>query len=79
MKYALSEASIMERKTYDCQCILIHEDPTGPYEVTLSGGGDVLRLECPPHLLGKFILGERYVLTLALQMVERGCSPRSKS
>jgi hypothetical protein len=55
------------------ECVHIHEDGGGPHVVTLKGGGDVLRLECPPHEFGKFELGEFYVLELRKRERRQDC------
>lgn len=50
--------------TQEYECVEVHEEGYPHYYAVLRGGGDEVRLACPPHEFGKFVLGERYRLTV---------------
>lgn len=52
----------MSEKTYEC--VGIFDDPGGPYVVAFKGGGDYVRVECPPHHFFEFEIGEKYFLSI---------------
>ncbi len=45
------------------RCDAVHDDPCS-YVVVLSGGGDVIRLQCPPHEFGPFVPEAFYEITV---------------
>ena len=55
------------------RCEAVFDPPAGPPLVILSGGGDVIRLECPHHEFGAFELGASYEITV--QKVESAKNP----
>lgn len=50
----------MKEQVY--RCVLVDDHHDYSYSAVFSGGGDLVRLECPPHKFGKFELGGLYSL-----------------
>lgn len=55
------------------RCEAVFDVPSGPYVVLLKGGGDAVRLECPPHEFGPFRPDATYRITI--EKVESPDSP----
>ncbi len=46
------------------ECVAVHDCPAGPHEIVLKSAGDEVRVSCPPHEFGRFVLGSFYEISV---------------
>lgn len=50
--------------TQTYRCVETHDEAHPHYYAVFEAGGDTVRLACPPHEFGRFVLGAYYELTI---------------